>query len=897
MNTTKSPASADESHQDDSITLMQTDIEGSTQLLEAVGEWYPRLVERSRELLREAIAAHGGREVDTQGDALFAVFQGAIEAVRAAIDAQQRLQSEPWPNAASVRIRIGIHTGHPQRVDNSYFGLDVHRTARIAAAASGGQIVMSAATRARIHEGDLTPGVALRDLGSHRLKDLRYPEVLFEASIPGVATSFASLRSLDAQPNNLPLPTTTFIGRERDVETIGQFLRRPDTRLLTLTGAGGAGKTRLATEAARTVVGNFLHGVFLVSLASVVDPDLVPSVIVETLGLPQFGSKAPLDTLIHYLAQRETLLVLDNFEQILDAATNVSALLSGCPRVKMLITSREPLNIRGEHEYAVAPLQIPEPAMHGTLDSVAAVESVRLFVQRVQAYDHRFTLTPANANTVTAICRRLDGLPLALELAASWLRLYSPQALLDRLKDSVDLLTAGPRDLARHQRTLKDAIAWSYNLLTPTEQTVFRRLAVCMGGCTLESAESLSTDANTPHPTRDVMSLVRKNLVTQASVEGQTRIGMLETIRQFGQRELELTPENDDVHRRHADHYLSLAETMAPGLSGRDQRRFVTTMLVEQDNLRAALTWALQQTDAAMVSRFLTALLWLWIPRGQFAEGRAWARKALEAFRHLRNTREVAMILEAAGWLEVLAGDYPAALPLFERAHDIYVTQPDERDRARAYVTLSVTCLVLGDERGPALSDRALELSAGVEDQTVRALALLSAGIKSQLTGDGDGAASAYSQALSAFFDADNVFWPGQVLQNLALLRLEKGDCDGAAKLASDAFGLGREYDYPMIRNLSLAVMAGTALVKGNAALAAQLFGVVDASLTELGVTFEPPEHAVMQMNIDGTKAAIGEEAFTAAFEQGRRWREREILAAVESFHLAPREGGALAYL
>ncbi len=879
---------------DETVTLMMTDIEGSTQLLESLGGGYPPLLFRSRELLKAAITRHGGDVREAEGDAVFAVFADAGDAVGAAVDAQRALSAEAWPSHAAVRVRIGLHTGQPRRVGDSYFGLDVHRTARITAAASGAQIVLSGATRAHLRDEDLPPGLSIRDLGSHRLKDLRYPEILFDLEIPGLASRFGSLRSLDAQPNNLPSSPNRFIGRQQQIEDVRSLVLRSDSRLLTLTGAGGTGKTRLAIEAAQGLLGSFPHGVYLVPLASVSDADLLAMVILQTLGLPDFGNKTPLESLIHHLAKRTMLLVLDNFEHLVGARTQVVAMLNACPGLKVLATSREPLNVRSEKEYQVGSLTVPGASAAADIDSLQAIDSVRLFVERVQAYDQHFTVAPHNAAALAAICRRLDGLPLALELAASWIRLYTPQALLARLQNSIDLLKGGAKDLAGHQQTLKDTIAWSYKLLNDGEQTVFRRLSVFTGGCTLDSAVSLASDGHADTDIMDaVMSLVRKNLITQSSAEGETRIGMLETIRQFAAAELELTPEDGAMRRRHADHYLALAERMAPGLTGRQQRLFVTPLMREQDNLRAAMSWAIQQRQLAMTSRFLTALLWLWIPRGQFAEGRTWSGRALDAFAELGDVREVALIREAAGWLEVLAGAYEPARQHFERSYNVFANLPGIQDHARASVTLAVTCLVLGEERGLSLSDEALKLAVMQEDKTVSALARLCGGIMHWVSGNAGEAAAFYSEALRMFDEADNVFWPGQALQNLARLRVEADDYADAMEKASKALDIGREYSYPMIRNLSLAVIGCIALKKGDAILGARLFGAVTSSLSELGVTFEPPEQEALDKDIAAVKALLDRESCAAAFDEGRRWREPDILGAVRSFHTRCVAGGS----
>jgi predicted ATPase/class 3 adenylate cyclase len=870
------------------VTLLLTDIETSTQLLEALGEDYPRVIVRSRQLLEKAIARHGGVVVDSQGDAFFAAFKHAGSGVHAAVDIQRSFALETWPSAASVRVRIGLHTGRPTLVDGKYFGLDVHRAARIAAAAAGGHVLLSAATRAQLHDDDVPIGVDIRDVGSHRLKDIRYPEVLFDLSIAGLPDSFGSLKLLETRPNNLPTPSTTFVGREQQVQEVCALLRRADTRLLTLTGPGGTGKTRLAVAAAGSLLNDFRNGVFLVQLAPISDSSLLPSTIVQTLGIPEFASRSPLDSCKHYLAQCETLLVLDNFEQIVGAATVLLELLHACPKVKALVTSREALNVRLEQEYLVTPLQVPDQAANVDLDSLAEIESVRLFVDRARNHDPRFSLSATNAAAVAAICARLDGLPLALELAAAQLRLFTPQALAQHLQRSMELLAGGPRDLPTHQRTLRDTIAWSYRLLNDGEQLLFRRLSVFTGGSTIDSALAVGGNGQTRAEVLDtLMCLARKSLLTQNLVAGEIRLGMLQTIQEFGRQLLDETDASAAVHKLHADHYLTVAEKMAPGVLGSDQKRFVTALLAEQDNLRAALAWAIHHEDAEMTSRLVRALLWLWIPRGQFAEGNTWTKRALDRFAPMGPVRELALLLDAAGWLAALGGDYPTALPLFEQAYQIFHALPDSKEQARAKTTLSVTCLVLEDPRGTELSDQAVAMFLSTDSQGDLGLALLSAGIKHQLSGNAALAAECYEKALETFHRIDNVFWPGQILQNLAQLRLQEGDWPRAAALAVEAFEIGREYNYPMITSLSLAVLGAIAVATGAPTLAAQFFGAVDKSLCALGVKFEPPEDAVLQMNIHRAKTLLGPQHFDPAFAEGRCWREADIVAAVQSLRLA----------
>jgi predicted ATPase len=724
-------------------------------------------------------------------------------------------------------------------------------------------------------------GVFVRHLGTHRLKDIRYPELLYDLSISGCPDGFASLTAPDMRPNNLPISPNKFVGREEELKEVCEVLQRADTRLLTLIGPGGTGKTRLALESARILLAHFADGVFFVPLAPVTDANLVASTVVQAVGIPEFASKTPLETLQHRLVQRELLLILDNFEQIVEAATVVLQLLTHCPKLKILVTSREPLNIRLERQYLVSPLDVPRDGAARDIAFLESVESVRLLLDRVHDYNQQFSLTPANGTAIASLCTHLDGLPLAIELAAFQLKLFTPQSLVENLRQNLEMLAGGQRDLEQHQRTLIDTINWSYRLLTPNEQALFRRLSVFNGGSTIDSTVAIaSMGESRADVVRTLVSLVAKNLVIRTSVEGETRIDMLETIHEFARRQFVDTPDSVSIHRLHAEHYLSLAEAIAPGVTGRDQRRGVTKLLNEEDNLRAALSWGIDQRDVNLVSRLLYSLLWLWIPRGKFAEGKASVRRALETFGHLDACRELGLILESAGWLHVLGGDYPTGLPYFEKAYQMFHALPHRDDQVRSKITLGVTCLVLQDMRGPELSDLAIAGSRDMDDRHILALALLSQGIKHQLSGDAPRAEESYEQALQAFYDSDNLFWPGQVLQNLALLRLQAGDWSKAATLACRALEIGCEYDYPMIRNLSIAVLGGVALVKGIPRQAVQFFGAVDASLSDLGISFEPPEQAAMNESLVAAKSMLSAEDFAAAFEDGKRWSEHDISAA-----------------
>jgi len=445
------------------VTLVFTDIEGSTRLLESLGERYGEVLAEHRRLLREPFTAHGGVEVDTQGDAFFYAFPRAQDATRAAVESQRLLASHPWPASAEVRVRMGIHTGEPQTSSEGYVGSDVHRAARICAAAHGGQVLLSQTTKDLIE----VPGLdraTLHDLGEHALKDISARVHLYELVIEGLRSDFPPIRTLDAHPTNLPPSPTALFGREQEVTRLATVLQNDGTRLITLTGPGGTGKTRLALEVAHELLEDFSDGVFVVDLSPVTDASLVVAQIASALSLRETGGRRPQETLHDYLASKEMLLVIDNFEQVMDAASEVASLLSSAPDVRVLVTSREPLRITGEHEFAVPPLSLPSQSSP-RLEEAEQTPAVALFTDRARGVRADFELTEENVAAVIAICRRLDGLPLAIELAAPRIKVLSPKGLLERLDHSLRLLSSGRRDASERQRTLRGAISWSYELL------------------------------------------------------------------------------------------------------------------------------------------------------------------------------------------------------------------------------------------------------------------------------------------------------------------------------------------------------------------------------------------------------------------------------------------------
>ncbi|MFL5921075.1 MAG: ATP-binding protein [Gaiellaceae bacterium] len=636
------------------VTLLFTDIEGSTRLLQRAGDAYAGLLDEHRRLLGDAFRRHGGVVVDSEGDAFFVAFASAKDAVAAAADAQRALASHDWRADNEVRVRMGLHTGEPRVVEGRYVGLDVHRAARVMAAGHGGQVLVSESTRALLDDGS-----RLRDLGEHRLKDLSRPQRLYQVELQGLPGEFPPLKTLDNRPTNLPVQPNELIGRERELAEAAALLNN-GLRVLTLTGTGGAGKTRLALQLAAEVVEAFANGVFFVSLAPVRDWELVAPTVARTLGLREQPGETVLETLGDYLADKELLLVLDNFEQVLAAAPAVAGLCAGSPRLKLLVTSRTPLRLSGERTYAVPPLELPE--------------SVRLFADRAHAAALEFAVTDENEEAIAEICRRLDRLPLAIELAAPRIRSLPPEALLRRLDQRLKLLTGGAQDLDERQRTLRATIEWSYELLPAAERELFAQLGVFVGGCRLDAAEALC-DSIGIDVLDGLQSLVEKSLLRQRpDADGEPRFWMLETIREYALELLGGAGALEDARRRHADWFLALAEHVDVESRTGDQAAWFVQLDADIANLRAALDWAEETREGELMLRLATALWGFWATRGHIAEGTTVLEEALtlSGRRPARAMVGLCALHLLRGWSEGLPDDIDEALRACEELGDDY---------------------------------------------------------------------------------------------------------------------------------------------------------------------------------------------------------------------------------
>ena len=808
------------------ITLLFTDIEGSTHLLQKLGERYAELLNECRTLLRTAFSAYHGHEVDTQGDAMFAAFARASDALLAAVAAQRELALHSWPSAMAVRVRMGLHTGEPSRVVEGYVGLDVHYAARIMNAAHGGQVLLSQTTRDLV-EHDLPAGVSLRDLGEHHLKDLEQPISLYQLVIAGLPADFPPLKTRDRRSDTLPVQLTPLIGREHEVTTVVRLLRRDNVRLVTFTGPGGTGKTRLALQVASELADVFVGGVFFVSLASISDPMLVMPTIARALGIRDGVGQPALGRLVEVLQQKQVLLLLDNFEQVVEAAPQVMELLTSCPQLKLLVTSREVLHVRSEREFAVPPLALPDPTNLPKLAALARTPSVALFLQRAQAARPEFKLTSTNARAVAEICVRLDGLPLAIELAAARMKLLSPQALLARLDRPLNMLTGVARDVPARQQTLRNTIEWSYQLLNAREQRLFRWLSVFVNGCTLQAAEAICTgpDDEAGLMLDSVASLVDKSLLqrveqTQEGSEDQ-RLLMLETIREYGLEALTANGEGDAARQAHAGYFLQLAEEAEPALKGPLLIDWLDRLEREHDNLRAALQWALEKGRGEIALRLGIALERFWVVRGIRNEGRAFLERALAGSAGVAdNVRAKALL--AAARLAFNQSNYEQGEVLAQEGLALFRGLGDRRGIALSLNRLGVAAWRRGDFKSARiLLEEDLTLFREMGDRDRVAWSLFMHGLLDNKQGEFAGASSRFEQSLALFRELGNKRGIAASLTQLAgTLFVSQGNQDMIYPLLEQGLSLDREVGDKEGMAVASLLLGWVALKQGDIATA-----------------------------------------------------------------------------
>ena len=734
------------------VTFLFTDIEGSTRLWEQHPEAMKPVLARHDAILRRAVAANEGYVVKATGDGCHAAFQTAACAVAATLSAQQALQAEAWDEIQphALRVRMGVHTGEAEARAGDYYGSAVNRAARLMSVGYGGQVLVSAATATLVRE--LLPiGASLLDLGEHRLKDLVAPEHIYQLSHPAVPSSFPALKSLEAYPNNLPVQLTSFIGRSHEIEEAKRLLA--SARLVTLTGSGGTGKTRLALHVAAEVLTAFPDGVWLIELAPVSDPNLVAYALAGVLELRGAPGMPVLDLVASYLRSRRLLLILDNCEHLIDACARLAEhLLRTCPSLTILASSREALGIAGEVSYRVPSLSLPV-LEDASLDKVACAEAVQLYTERAAAANPRFALTPANASSVAQICQRLDGIPLALELAAARSKLFSAEQIATRLDDRFRLLTGGSRTAVPRQQTLRAMIDWSYELLSEPERALLRRLSVFAGGWTFEAADAVCADL-------DVLSLleqlVNKSMVGMDEIHGQARYHMLETIRQYAREKLLEAGEGAAVRDRHFEYYLKLSEEAEPGLRGDQAFEWLDRLARDLDNFRAAVEWA--QEARAEDALFLISNLMFFIN-----------------YRTDNHHEAIRRLNHLLSGLESTASNEPES-------------ERHRRARARGLATLGVLSMALGQTHAAKTAlAKATEYERAIGDPFHLAFVLAIRSTVALMRGEVANEHAAAEESVRLFRTLDNKRWLLTCLPILASFEGRLGHADKAAQLRQEA--------------------------------------------------------------------------------------------------------------
>jgi predicted ATPase/class 3 adenylate cyclase len=903
------------------ITFLFTDVEGSTKLWERNPEAMSQALSHHDELIRNAVEAHDGFVFKTVGDAFYAAFSTAAEAVEAAIDAQKSLVSGEWEETGPLKVRIALHTGTAEERGGDYFGPTLNRAARLLSAGHGGQVLLSLSTQELVRD-QLPLGAELRDLGVRRLKDVLGPEHIFQLTAPELPASFPPLNTLDVRLNNLPIQPTPLLGREREVAEIADLLRREDVRLLTLTGTGGTGKTRLALQSAAELIDDFEDGVFLVALAPISDPELVASTVAGALSVSESAGRPLKEDLREFLSTKELLLVLDNFEQVVDAAPLVGELLSGCPGLNVLATSRTLLRIYGEHEYAVRPLEMPDPDHLPPIETLRQYEAIRFFTERARAANAHFSLTDENALAVAAICARLDGLPLAIELAAARIKLLSPQAMSYRLSNPLKFLTGGARDLPERQRTLRGAIAWSHALLDEDEQVLFARLSVFSNGCALEAVEAICDPVGDlfVDVLESLSSLLDKSLLRQEEmVEEEPRFVMLETIREYARERLELSGEAEKIWRLHAEYFLALAEQGASEQLGPEETTWLERLDLEHDNMRAALSWMLEAEEAEPGLRLAGALWQFWDMRGYYGEGRRWLEEALAKDGRASGARVKA--LEGVGWLADLQGDIDRAVAaaeeglnlsarvkiqssdrasflrilgsaayvhgdheqaarLYEESLALSREARDERGIASSLLQLGNVSSDLGDhEEAKTFYEEGLALSRKLDDKALLASALISVGAEFLLQGDPERGAMLNEEAAELYRERGNRGHLQYALDNLGWAALVRGNLQQAEVLHRESLALSRQLGDKLVAAEALEGLACSASARGEAKRVARLFGAAEAQREAVGYRQEPREHALREPYLVAARPRLSKARWDVAWAEGRRLSFEEAIA------------------
>ena len=899
-------------------TILFTDIEGSTRLWEQEGERMASALAQHDARARAAVESHHGVIVKTTGDGLFAAFADPLDAVNATVMFQQSLVDPAVTNGIPIRVRCGLHVGMVERRDNDYFGTPVNRTARIMSVAHGGQILVSQAVVDEVGSR-LSAPTALRDLGSVRLKDLSSPEHVYQVLHPDLRPDFPALRSLEATPNNLPEQLTSFIGRERELEEATQLLK--GSRLLTLLGMGGLGKTRLSLQIAADMLDAYPDGIWFMDLAPIRDPTFVPNEVAQVLAVREEPGKPLANTLCAHLKSRKTLLIFDNCEQVVSACASLAnAILKAAPDVRIIASSREALRVPGEQVYPVLPLALPSPT--ASVETLSRSEAVQLFMARAQLQKPSFTLTEREAPAVAELVTRVEGIPLALELAAARMRSLSLQEINKRLHNRFTLLTGGGRVLLERQQTLRALVAWSYDLLTDTEKLLFDRLGVFAGGFDLPAAEAVcGVDPITSEDVLDlVMSLVDKSLVMVRETDGESRYRMLETLREFGLEGLAQRGEQVAAAAQHCNYYLVMAKAGNQGLQGPEQADWTRRLEAEYDNMRAAIAFALgREGDPIIAVKMEVALMGFRILRGYATEGRSNVHAALalpaiqdmdmahahalyvgaalassqsddreaarmlesclELRRGINNPIDIAATLSTLAVVRLHVGDAVRAREGEEEALAIFRQQGCRNEEAIVLLQIGEICLHNGnDEEARGYFEQSLAIARDVKYQETESDCERMLGQLALECGDLPAACERFERALAICHEAGDKRGAATALWWLGKADVARGDTASARLRLGEALQAFQSFEMNAEVLGCLEDHARLAHSLGFPEEAARLYAVAAAIRERLVLPRAPRGDQRWVDDVAATRQALGDAAFDAAWAEGRKW---ELKAAI----------------
>lgn len=856
------------------VTFLFTDIEGSTKLAQEYPDQWESLRERHHTILTSAIQSRNGYIFQVIGDAFCATFHTAKDGLQAALDAQRKLQMESW-GETPIRVRMGLHTGSAEFQGKDYFGyLTMARVQRVMSTAHGGQILLSNAS-AELVRGELPEGITLRDMKENRLKGLLNPEQLWQVIAADLPQDFPPLETLNSIPNNLPIHVTSFVGREKEIIEVKQLFST--ARLLTFTGSGGTGKTRLSLHVAAEMLDTFKNGVWFIELAPLSDPALVPFTAASVLGLRDEPGRPLMSTLLDWLRDKESLLILDNCEHLIDACAKFAdQVLHASPTMRILATSREALGIAGESIYRVPTLPAPNPEEKIRIEQLEQYDAVRLFIDRVVQALSTFRVTNANAPAVAQICYRLDGIPLAIELAAARVKALSVEKIAERLDDRFRLLTGGSRTAMPRQQTLRAMIDWSHSLLSEPERILFQRLSVFAGGWTLEAAEAVcSGDGLEQADILDFSThLVEKSLVVMDEVSDVLRFHMLETIREYALEKLDASVEEQILQRKHASYFSNLADEVQKQHLQPDEIEWLNRLERERDNLREALRWAAAH-DPLGIFQQLTGASWrFWAMRGPIVEGRSWLDQALEICKSNVGSLENRLIINVFGGAGEIAryqGDFERAVILKQQLLEMSRLWGDERAAAMTLNDLAIIFANSGNcERSLAMAEEALALRRKLGMPLGISHALVGLFFAWMCLDQPQAAREAIQEALQ--IDRDQQSPEGIAFDLISFLYIaaRQGHYEEAEHILKEFIPLASELDDQNVIAEGMYAVAIVAATQGQARRAAWLLGCAEQMAILGGFQLEISGRKWVEQTIQAAKAHIGEAAWAQEYQAGQ---------------------------